>query len=184
MPLQGIAPQSLVATPAGPVPIGALRAGAEVTLARGGVARVLWAGPVSLPPVGLTAPYLLRAPYLGLAATIALSGDQRLRLRDNLVEYAFATEEVALAARHLADDRSVIAVPRGRPVIWRQVVTDRPGPIVVAGLAVEPLDPGLLRQTAGALAHDLLAALPDPGGAAVPLLRAYEAAMLRRMRAA
>lgn len=187
-PLGGFNPQARVAVPGGQAGVADLVPGQPVLIEGGGIARVVWAGPVTLPARGLYAPLFLRAPYHGLTEDLLVSADIHLRLRGSDIEYLFGHEVVALAARHLTDTRSVIAVPPMPTVRYRQVALDRPGALIVNGLPVEP--PGLSRlagdidrlalTVARGSAATFVAARPEP----CPRLRDFEALTLRRLRAA
>ena len=183
-PMPGLSGGAAVAVPGGGQrALMALEVGDPVLTVEGRLARVAWAGHLTLPARGRFQPLFLRAPYLGLRADVLVAPDQQLRLTGTDIEYLFASEEVSVAARHLIDARAVIRVPDLAVMTWHQVMLDRPGALVVSGLAVDPFaplrladaPPGCLMGPSGALR------LVDHGP---PVLRPYEALTLRRLRAA
>lgn len=188
-PLDGVNDAAPVRVPGGWLAASALAAGDAVTLASGGLARIIWAGAVQVPARGRFRPFHLRAPYHGLSHDILASADLRITLRGTDIEYLFGTEAVAVAARQLTDQKRVIEPLPALTVRYRQFLIDRPGALVIGGAEVEPFD-------LSALNHDpRLVAVAGPGRIALPAvppapagdcphLRDYEALTLRRMRAA
>jgi len=188
-PLDGVNDAAPVRVPGGWLAASALVAGDAVTLASGGLGRIVWAGAVQVPARGRFRPFHLRAPYHGLSYDILASADLRLTLRGTDIEYLFGTEAVAVAARQLTDQKRVVEPLPALTVRYRQFLIDRPGALTIGGAEVEPFD-------LSALNHDpRLVAVAGPGritlppmpptlAGACPHLRDYEALTLRRMRAA
>ncbi len=161
----------------------AVRPGAWLRCADGGMARVLWAGGVEVPARGRLAPMRLRAPFYGLQRDIVVARHQRLLLAGSDVEYQFGVETVSAAAGHLCDGRSVLPLRDVRTRTYWQVLLDRPAAILAEGCAVRSFTPGGLLRDPEARAVSVLGDLPDalsPDHAPcpLPLLRRYEALTL------
>ena len=86
---------------------------------------------LELPSRGHHAPVLLRAPYFSPHRDVLVSADQPVLLRGGEVEYLFDTEEVLVAARHIADGRAALFDAR-RPVS-QTVSLDIGAPDLIAG---------------------------------------------------
>ena len=175
--------------PGGFLPASALRAGDAVTLAQGGLARVIWAGSLRLPARGRFRPHVLRAPWNRLETDVVASADLRLRVWGSDVDYLFGESEVAVRVGQLTDQRRVLRPDPPLTMHYRQILLDRPGALIVGGAVVEPWD-------VEALGGDRrLIAVTAPGGAAAALVGAgrgpsprtladHEVRSLRRLQAA
>ncbi len=190
-PLPGIDGRTPIATPGGPRPLSSLTAGDAVLAHDGAPAHVLWAGSAALPALGRLAPYVMRAPFYGLWHDMVLAGEARVHMTGTEVEYLFFQEEIAVAAADLDDQRAVARWPTAPVVTYHQVLLDRPALLSAGGAALPPFDAAPLLGDGTLRGWSMLADLPDgalpdttmlaPRRAA---LRDYEAASLRRMRAA
>ena len=187
--MPGLAPQSLVSTPQGYMPVAELRAGQIVHTANGSTAQVRWCGAATLPARGRFAPLVLRAPYHGLLADLTVSPDQRLRMNGAEVDYLFDKPTVAVRAGDMRDDRGVRAAHVGKTHTYHQILLDRAAPMRIAGMVVEGLDITGLRRDPALRSHTILSQMPAellPAcmGGRVPVLQYYEALTLRKLLAA
>jgi hypothetical protein len=178
--LPGDAP---VATPSGPRPLAALRAGDAALGPDGRPVPVLWSGRADWPALGGLAPVRLSAPWFGLNRDLVVGAEQALIVRGSAVEYLFGTDTAAIPAGAIGTAVSGPAVRR-----WHGVFTADSAPILVAGAAMATLDARAVLRSGVTQAISPLAGLrlsPPSPGRPVPLrLTALEAATLARARAA
>lgn len=93
-PLPGIAGDTRVQTPTGPMRVADLHPGMRI-LSRSGEDQIIrWIGQTDQMARGASAPIRLRAPYFGLSEDITVSRNQRLLLTGSEVEYLFGEEQV------------------------------------------------------------------------------------------
>ena len=104
-----------IATPTGLRPAGSLAAGDMILTSTGRAAALRSVRHLVLPSRGYHAPVLLRAPYFSPQRDILVSADQPVLLTGGEVEYLIDTDEVLVAARHIADGRAALFETR-RPV--------------------------------------------------------------------
>ncbi len=97
-----------VATLAGPVAAGLIRAGDWVLTQDAGPQRVRSVRVLELPSRGSHAPVILRAPWFARGRDLLVSADQMVRIGGPEVEYLFGEDEVLVAAGALADGRSAV----------------------------------------------------------------------------
>lgn len=188
-PMPGLAGHALLETLDGPRPVSQLRPGQLVLTQDQDIAQIRWVGACELPARGRFAPMLLRAPYFGLNHDLMVSADQCIGLSGSEVEYLFGEEEVGVAARHLADNKSVLAVDGLKTLRYYQVLLDRHAILTVSGAPVESLDAAALLADPGTLAHSILGDMPaelrpHSTRPALPILRDFEAMTLVGLRAA
>lgn len=123
--------RTAIATPTGLRAAGALAPGDMVMTAEGRAVALRSVRRLELPSRGHHAPVLLRAPYFSPRRDILVSADQPVLLHGGEVEYLFDTEEVLVAARHIADGRAALFDAR-RPVS-QTVSLDIGAPDLIAG---------------------------------------------------
>ena len=123
--------RTAIATPTGLRAAGALAPGDMVMTAEGRAVALRSVRRLELPGRGHHAPVLLRAPYFSPRRDILVSADQPVLLHGGEVEYLFDTEEVLVAARHIADGRAALFDAR-RPVS-QTVSLDIGAPDLIAG---------------------------------------------------
>ncbi|CAM5292468.1 Hint domain-containing protein [Frigidibacter albus] len=190
-PCPGLAAQTRVATPVGPRPAAALRAGDWVTTLDNGPQPLRWSGRIEVPALGGFAPLRMAAPYFGLERDLVLAPQQRVLLSGVDVEDTLGRDEVLAEARHLADGITALPDASAATVTWHGLLLDRHELILAEGQAVESLYAGSLARHPEMAATTLLARLAATGTLPLhrrpvrPELRDYEARglCLKRMRA-
>ena len=188
-PLPGFSGDTLMPAQDGLRPISQLRTGEHLVLPDGALTQVRWVGRLTRPAWGWSAPVRLRAPHFGAIRDLVCTPDQRLTMRSCEVEYLFATDHVAALVGDLPEGVGPAAVPDVPLADYWQVVLDRPVPIRIGGLDLEPLDMGRLRGDPALHRLSLLAGLPAelfpmPSETVPPVLRRFETWTLCRLRAA
>lgn len=130
-PAPWLGQRTAISTPTGLRPAGALMPGDMVMTTAGRAVALRSVRRLELPSRGDHAPVLLRAPYFSPRRDVLVSADQPVLLRGGEVEYLFDTEEVLVAARHIADGRAALFDAR-RPVS-QTVSLDIGAPDLIAG---------------------------------------------------
>lgn len=102
---------TLIATPGGARPAGALRPGDLVCTADNGPRPLLWTGARRVGGTGLTTPVLIREGVFGAARDLRVSPWHRMCLTGWQAEINFGTDEVLIEARHLVDGRGILRAP-------------------------------------------------------------------------
>ena len=155
--MPGLAPDTMVATPAGPRPVAELQAGDLVQTADHGPLPILWQGRVHAPDVGRFRSARLLAPYFGLYRDLVVQPSQRLALSGVDVEYHFGEEEVLVEARHLVNGETAVWDDGGDVAACHGLLLDRHALISANGIWTETLyfariarNPELARTTAPA----------------------------------
>lgn len=123
--------RTAIATPTGLRLAGEMAPGDMVMTAAGRAVALRSVRRLELPSRGHHAPVLLRAPYFSPRRDVLVSADQPVLLRGGEVEYLFDTDEVLVAARHIADGRAALFDAR-RPVS-QTVSLDIGPPDLIAG---------------------------------------------------
>ncbi|MEM6896517.1 MAG: Hint domain-containing protein, partial [Pseudomonadota bacterium] len=100
-PMPGLTRRCEIATPLGMRPIGDMDTGDVVLTPRGAACRVLAQVRRRLPARGSFAPYVLRAPSMGLEHDLTLSAESLVELEGSDVEYLLGTERVLAQARQI-----------------------------------------------------------------------------------
>ncbi len=154
--------RTAIATPTGLRAAGVLAPGDMVMTAAGRAVALRSVRHLDLPSRGHHAPVLLRAPYFSPRRDILVSADQAVLLAGSEVEYLFDTEEVLVAARHIADGSAALFDAR-RPVS-QTVSLDIGAPDLIAGEGIAFLS----------ASHDTPPSGPPPR----QMLHSYEAVPL------
>lgn len=92
--LPGIAGDTRVQTPTGPMRVADLHPGMRILSRKGEDQTIRWIGQTDQLARGASAPIRLRAPYFGLSGDITVTRNQRLLLTGSEVEYLFGEEQV------------------------------------------------------------------------------------------
>ncbi|MEM9437282.1 MAG: Hint domain-containing protein [Pseudomonadota bacterium] len=177
-----------VATPTGARPIREIVAGDLVLTPTGAARRV--AAPVRriVPARGSFAAHRLRAPYLGLARDLTLSGETLVHLEGPDVEYLLGVEGVLAQADQLGETRAPVIAEQRATACYHQLVLEDVD-VFDAGIGVASLDLGAGARDGVAGATTLWADVPDGGPqghapAPFSLARTYEIVTLNAARAA
>src|SRR6056297_305824 len=178
-----------IRTPAGEVPVEDLQPGDRVITRDEGAQPVRWSGTRTVAATGDFAPIRIAADTFGTHDETWLSPLHRVLVRDPLAELLFGESEVLVAARDLVNDRTVRRVAGGA-VTYVHLMFDRHQVIWSGGLATESFLPG--PQTAHSFEAEIVAEIcalfpgidlasgTGYGPAARPVLRSYEARLLRQ----
>lgn len=135
--LPGIESGALVATPHGPRPVGALRAGDEVLNCNGQTLPLRWIEERPRLCLGRIAPIRLRAPFFGLDRDVVVTPETRLLQKGPVVDYLCGTEAVLASAADLATGRAVLR-DRSRPMrVFHHMMLDDPACIMVENSPME-----------------------------------------------
>ena len=166
-----LTPGTLVLTPAGPVPVEALRPGDPVTTLDHGPQPLRWIGRVRLPATALAAnprlrPVRIEAGALGAGLperTLAVSPQHRMLLRSRIAGRMFSADEVLVAAVHLTDIPGIDWDHDARAVEYFHLMFDRHEIIFAEGAPTESLYLGrMARQSLpDAALAELIALFPD-----------------------
>lgn len=189
-PMPGLTAQTPVETDHGPRPIAQLQRGDLLRVAGGDLVPVLHVVRRRVPAFGAFRPVQLRAPFFGLSEDLFVAPSQRVLLTGSEVEYLFGCEAVLAAAETLATTRIGAMAPRTDTLVdYFQVVLPGNEAPIVAGLAVESLFLGRIRRDRARLSASLLAdidrnSLPEHATSPLPVVRAFDAAVLAEQRSA
>lgn len=162
-PTPGLAPETLVDTIRGAVPVAAIRPGDLVMTADHGPLPVLWQGKVSLPTLGQFRPVRILAPYFGLEEDMVLLPGQRIALSGAEVEYQFGEEEVLIEARHLANGQTAIWEPEAQITPCHGLLFDRHALVRAGGIWTESLYLGRIARTTDLACATAPGALAETG---------------------
>lgn len=194
-------PDARIATPAGPVPAGLLRAGDRVQTRDDGVQEILWCGQRRMSGARLHAlPALRPIRFRGAApgqaqpeADLLVSPCHRVLVRGAAAQALFGQPEVLVAARDLVDGGAVTVDLRLREVTYVHLLLERHQILFANGVECDSFHPAHAdpAQIDPHQALALRAILPDLaedgagyGPAARRLLTGPEAAILRHDLAA
>ncbi len=189
-------PGTLIATPDGPRPVEAIRAGDRISTRDDGDQAVLWSGARRMSGARLYAmPYLrpirIRAGAIGLdqpEGDLIVSPDHRMLIRGDHARALFNQPEVLVAARDLVDGRGILTETGLREVTYIHLMTERHEIVWANGLETESFHPAsadldLIEDSQRAALLDLVPGLrEDPnvyGDYARRNLNGSEAAILR-----
>ncbi|MGB3313462.1 MAG: Hint domain-containing protein [Albidovulum sp.] len=162
-PTPGLAPETLVDTPRGVVPVAMIRPGDLVLTADRGPLPVLWQGRVSLPTLGHFRPVRILAPYFGLEEDMVVLPGQRIALSGAEVEYQFGEEEVLIEARHLANGQTAIWEPEAEVVPCHGLLFERHALVRAGGIWTESLYLGRIARTTDLASATAPGALAENG---------------------
>ncbi len=176
-----------IRTPAGQVAVETLAVGDLVDTLDDGPQPLRWIGRGRVAAKGSLAPIRIKAGTFGDHATLMVSPQHRVLIRDPLAELMFGEQEVLVAAKDLVNDVSIRVVPGGM-VEYIHLFFDRHQIVFSEGLATESYLPGA--QTANGFEQKIMAELRaifpklDMAAEAIlsarPSLRSYEAQALIR----
>lgn len=180
---------TLIATPAGEVPVETLRAGDLVLTRDHGAQRLLWVGQVTLPGEGEAAPIRFDPEALGGERPLWVSPQHRMLLQDGRLDLLLAEDEVLAAACHLVNGDSVVPDPRMQ-VTYVHLLFAQHEIVFAEGVPSESFHPGEegmrsfgpgRRESAAETFPDLAAFLTGYGPCARRVLRAHEAVVAGRV---
>ena len=142
-------PDTRIATPDGPRPVGALCEGDLVLTKDDGPQPVLWIGTRRVSGARLHAlpelrPVRIRAGAIGLDVPdqdLLVSPDHRMLLKGDVARALFNTPEVLVRARDMLNDRSVTIDSRLRHVTYVHLLFDRHQVVWANGLESESFHP-------------------------------------------
>jgi hypothetical protein len=173
-------------TPQGPCRIDTIRAGDLVCTRDNGPRPVLWLGHSPVDGMGEYAPIRFEMGSIGNDRPLLVSPLHRILIADWRAPYYFGMDEVFVHAKHLVNGRSIRRVLRNRAEYFH-VMFDRHEIVQAHGAASESFFPGdtILHANAELLAQIALIVPQVAQGTAMwplarPMLRAHEAALLRR----
>ena len=132
---------TLIATPAGEVPVECLAAGDLVLTHDNGPQPLRWIGRRQVAAEGSFAPIRIAPNTFGRHRELLVSPLHRVLIRDALAELLFGEPDVLVAARDLVNDRSVRAVSGGE-VDYVHILFDQHQVVFSEGLATESFLPG------------------------------------------
>jgi len=175
---------TMIATPAGEVPVESLKPGDMVLTHDDGPQPLRWIGRRAVPAEGKMAPIHIRANTFGPHRALTISPLHRLMIRDSLAELMFGEGEVLVAAKELVNGRSVTRLEGGM-VEYVHLLFDRHQVVFSEGLPTESFLPGtqMAASFEAEIVEEICAIFPelDPatgegyGPAARRMLSAYEA---------
>lgn len=145
--LPGFSRDAVITTPGGPRRLRDMRSGDMVSTACGSTARVVWAGSMVVPGVGLGRPWHLRAPYFGLDQDLHIAERQDLRLSGDDVTYVFGTDEVRAPIPAFSGRMSVRRGDAVPEMVYAGVILDWPAGIMLNGVAVATPDIAALKRS-------------------------------------
>ncbi len=182
---------TMIATQDGLRPIETLQPGDLVLTEDDGPQPLRWIGTRTVAAQDNFAPIEISANTFGAHGALRLSPQHRILMRDPLAEMLFGNTEVLIAAKDLVNGTSV-RVAAGGDVTYVHILFDRHQVVRAEGLATESFLPG--PQALGAMEEAVqneifalfpdLAATPESYPAARPMLRSFEAQLLRGSKAA
>ena len=171
--LEGFLAGTRVWTPTGLRRVETLTPGDMVTTQDAGAQPVLRLERTRLPALRMQAPIRFAAGAHGAERTVLVAPQQRVLVRDPVLELLFGEAEVLVAARTLVDGEMVSRCPGGM-VDYVRIIFDRAHMVLAEGLAVECFRPGP-RPAAGD-------APPAISAAGAPrMLRLQESQMMRKL---
>lgn len=110
-PASCFGPGTVIATPAGDVPVTDLRAGDLIETLDRGPQAIAWISHVTTVGVGLGAPVTIEAGVLGNDLPLIVSQSQRLLIDDGAADLLFGAQEVLIEARDLISLPGVAITP-------------------------------------------------------------------------
>jgi hypothetical protein len=132
---------TMILTPAGEVPVEALKPGDLVITKDEGPQPLRWLGRRVVPAVGDYAPIRIAPNTFGDHREVLVSPLHRILIKDALAELLFGDAEVLVAAKDLVNDRSVRRV-EGGTVEYVHILFDRHQVVLSDGLETESFLPG------------------------------------------
>lgn len=174
--LEGFVVGTRVATPAGLRAIEMLKPGDLVETQDAGAQTVLRVERVHASALRAQAPIRFAAGAHGAEREVLVSPQQRVLVRDPVLELLFGEAEVLVAARSLVDGEMVTRCPGGT-VDYVRLVFERSHMILAEGLAAESFRPGPRLGASGTT--DSPAAEDDHGSRR--MLRNLESQMMRKL---
>lgn len=178
---------TLIDTDRGPRPIEKLRPGDKVRTRGNGMRPVRWINRRRFAARGAAAPVRFAPGSVGNSRPLVVSQQHRLLIADWRAELWFGQPEVLVAAKALVDGGAVRLI-EGGTVDYVHLLFDRHEVIFAEGAPAESLHPGqvCLDGLDGPARRELLSFFPELregpmayGPTAAPVLRRYEAQMLR-----
>ena len=163
---------TLIRTPSGETPVEDLRQGDEVVTADHGCQPIRWIGSVYLPPEQLDAqdhlrPIRIRAGALGgdtPERDLIVSPQHRILVRSKIARRMFGTDEILVAAKHLAMIRGIQVLQAGDGVEYFRLhfLCDRHEVVFANGAASESLftGPQALAAVSPEAREEILALFP------------------------
>lgn len=178
---------TLIETAQGHKPVEGLQIGDLIWTLDRGFQPLRWIGQRTVAAIGNMAPVRVASGTFGDHATLMLSPQHRILVRDPLAHLVFGAPEVLVAAKHLINGRSV-AVVEGGSVTYVHLLFEQHEIVLSNGMATESFLPG--PQTIDAFEEEVLQEITtlfpdlDPitgqgyGTAARQILKKHEAQVL------
>lgn len=178
---------TLIHTDKGEVPVEQLCPGDLVSTMDHGLQPLRWIGQRTVAATGHLAPVRVAGGTFGDHATLMVSPQHRILVRDPLAHLVFGTPEVLVAAKHLVNGRTVQTIDGGR-VTYVHLLFDQHEIVLANGLATESFLPGpqTVDTFEAAVIDEIACLFPELdletgegyGDAARQVLKKYEARML------
>ncbi|MBR9841804.1 MAG: Hint domain-containing protein [Rhodobacteraceae bacterium] len=180
---------TLIRTPEGDVPIEDIDAGDLVDTYENGPQEVRWVGHRTVPAEGALAPIRIAAGTFGDHATLLVSPQHRVLVRDSRAELLFDSPEVLVKAKDLLNDVSVTR-QTGGDVTYFHILFDSHQIVFSQGLETESFLPGpqINNIFEEEIVEEIFTLFPELdrstgegyGQAARRTLKSFEAAVLTR----
>lgn len=129
---------TLIETDTGPMPIETLKVGDLVRTLDHGLQPIRWIGSRTVPGTGAMAPVTIEAGALGNYRRLQVSQQHRMLLSDWRSEIYFGDGQVLVAAKHLANERSIRITPQPE-VTYLHLIFDLHEVIFAEGIGSESL---------------------------------------------
>lgn len=177
---------TMIATVDGMRPVETLKIGDLILTEDDGPQPLRWIGMRKVVAEGCFAPIAIEANSLGDHGALRLSPQHRVLVRDPAAEILFGNAEVLIAAKDLVNGASIRVVEGGH-VTYVHILFDRHQVVRAEGLATESFLPGphVMNTMEEAVQAEILAIFPELAAspesypAARPMLRGYEAQLLK-----
>ncbi len=154
-------PGTLIATPAGEVPVETLHAGDLVETMDHGPQMIRWAGHCAVSGLRDFAPVRIAAGVFGNRRQLTVSPNHRMLLTGWKAELLFGEPSILVAAKHLVGMKGVEHAPRKR-VEYVHLLFDRHEIIFAEGAPTESFHPGgVLLQQDIEVRQEIAAIFPD-----------------------
>jgi hypothetical protein len=188
-PVPTLSAGTLVDTPTGPRPVSDLRLGDTVVTGGGEIVPVLAQVVRQVPALGAFRPVRLFAPYFGLRQDLVVARGQCVVSRGADVAYLFGCDAVLIPAQALVNGPAAGGEEVGPLVTWHHLLLPAHDTLRLAGAELPSLYVGRLRRRRDWLRQSVLAKVPgglvpEHAGAALKVLKPFEAAALAAERAA
>lgn len=186
--MPGLTRRTPVSTPGGSMHIHEITPGDSVLGVDGRAHQVRAVAKRILPARGSFAPHHLRAPYLGLAEDLRVSGETLIELQGSDVEYFLGVERVLAQANQVAEREAPFQAAGHITVCYYQLLLDQPE-LLDLGIGLMSLNLGAAEAAGLASVTTLWADMAGSGVSAhlsppYPLARPYEVVTLNANRAA